>query len=893
MTDSLAAALADRYTLDRELGQGGMATVYLATDVRHQRRVAIKVLHQDIAAAMGAERFLKEIQLTAALQHPHILPLFDSGEAAGRVFYVMPFVEGETLRARLDRERQLPVADALRLTSEVASALSYAHARGIVHRDIKPENVLLQEGRVLVADFGIALAASQSGDGARLTQTGISLGTPQYMSPEQAMGERALDARTDLFALGAMAYEMLAGEPPFSGPSVQAIVSKVLTSQPVPVDELRRNVPEPAAAAIMSALEKLPADRPASAEQFLQMLSGGVAAPVGRTSGARKAAAPRSLVQRLLPWGAGGAVGLALGAGVMAAMRSTQVPAEMAADGPLRFVFAPADSFEVQAVCCGRMFAIAPDGRSLVYQARVGITDSSQAQPTVHLFRRDMGSLAPIMLAGADSAVALSISPDGSQLAFVSGGRLMRMPLQGGAVASIVNLPPGFVGGTDWRDNEHVVVAVQHTLYEVSIKDGQLTTILPASAMLQQITGPTVVGTTGATVFAYVTRDELPRVHFLAAGSKTPKPLMMGASPHYVPAWKALVVNRQGRLLAFPFDPARGDTLGAGVPIADGVALRSPVIAHAEYDVSPTGAMVLTRRQQGSIVGWSPTSRVGIREAGVSRALPLPTSNVFVYELHFSPDGKRLLMTTRNYERDGTVYAFDFDRQAYQRITGDEETYTAVWAGGADSIVYVERQAHDLRIRASDGTGTSQVFATLAKWQQIEQIDVRGDYAVFSGRQNTASASLDIAFVKRGANGAVTTIAASPNDESSPAISPDGKWLAYEITQGGKSDVYVSPFPDATSRTVVSTSGGRQPVWSGDGRTLSYVADNGAFLSVPFTPGAGSTPPTFGAPRELYRRSFARFWTLSPDGTKLLTIDTSALLTLLGLEVVIGFRPTF
>jgi Tol biopolymer transport system component len=282
-----------------------------------------------------------------------------------------------------------------------------------------------------------------------------------------------------------------------------------------------------------------------------------------------------------------------------------------------------------------------------------------------------------------------------------------------------------------------------------------------------------------------------------------------------------------------------------------------------------------------------------MREAGESRALPLPITNVFVYELHFSPDGKRLLMTTRNYERDGMVFAFDFERQAYQRISGDEMAYTAVWAGSADSVIYVERLQHTLKIRAADGTGTGQVFADLANWQQVEQLDMRGDYVAFSGRRNMANASLDIAFVKRGQSATVTSIASSPNDESSPAISPDGKWLAYEITQSGKSDVYVSPFPDAASRTVVSTNGGRQPVWSRDGRTLSFVADNGAFLSVPFTPGVGSAPPTFGAPRELYRRSFARFWTLSPDGTKLLTIDTSALLTLLGLEVVIGFKPAF
>src|SRR5688500_11335628 len=206
--DLLAAALADRYRIERELGTGGMATVYLAEDVRHRRKVALKVLYPELSAVLGPERFLKEIELTASLQHPHILPLFDSGSADGQLFYVMPFVEGETLRTRLERERQLPVGDAVRLATEVADALSYAHGRGVVHRDIKPENVLLQGGHALVADFGIALAVQHAG-GQRMTQTGLSLGTPQYMSPEQAMGEKAVDARTDVYALGAVTYEML------------------------------------------------------------------------------------------------------------------------------------------------------------------------------------------------------------------------------------------------------------------------------------------------------------------------------------------------------------------------------------------------------------------------------------------------------------------------------------------------------------------------------------------------------------------------------------------------------------------------------------------------------------------------------------------------------------
>jgi len=206
----LSAALADRYRIERELGAGGMATVYLAHDLRHERDVAIKVLHPDLGAALGGERFLTEIRTTARLQHPHILPLLDSGEADTLLYYVMPLVRGETLRERLERERQLPIPDALRIAREVADALQHAHAQGIIHRDIKPENILLQDGHALVADFGIALAVQQAG-GARMTQTGLSLGTPQYMSPEQAMGERTIDARADIYALGAVTYEMLAG----------------------------------------------------------------------------------------------------------------------------------------------------------------------------------------------------------------------------------------------------------------------------------------------------------------------------------------------------------------------------------------------------------------------------------------------------------------------------------------------------------------------------------------------------------------------------------------------------------------------------------------------------------------------------------------------------------
>ncbi len=269
--DRLAAALAGRYRIDRELGAGGMATVYLAHDLRHDRDVAIKVLRPDLAAALGAERFLAEVHITARLDHPHILTLIDSGEVDGTLYYVMPFVRGESLRARLARESQLPVDAALDITRQIAAALEYAHRQGVIHRDIKPENILLHEGVAVLADFGIALAVSEAG-GDRLTGTGLSLGTPNYMSPEQAAGDRDVDARTDIYALGAVTYEMLAGEPPVTGATARAVIAKLMTERPTALRVLRHGVPAPVDAAVMRALAKAPADRFPTAHAFADAL---------------------------------------------------------------------------------------------------------------------------------------------------------------------------------------------------------------------------------------------------------------------------------------------------------------------------------------------------------------------------------------------------------------------------------------------------------------------------------------------------------------------------------------------------------------------------------------------------------------------------------------------
>ena len=285
-TNQIARSLASRYRIERELGRGGMATVFLAEDLKHGRAVAIKVLHEELGAWLGAERFLAEIRITARLQHPHILPLLDSGDAGGVLYYVMPYVSGETLRARLRREKQFPVAEAVRIGKEVASALAYAHAAGVIHRDIKPENILLgapnagAPAPTLLADFGIARSTDTAAD--RLTSTGITVGTPSYMSPEQATGEREIDARSDVYSLASVIYEMLAGEPPFSGANPRAILAKQLADPVRPVRRLRDGVPKNLDDALAVALGRSPADRFPNMASFAAALDGGATAPAPR-----------------------------------------------------------------------------------------------------------------------------------------------------------------------------------------------------------------------------------------------------------------------------------------------------------------------------------------------------------------------------------------------------------------------------------------------------------------------------------------------------------------------------------------------------------------------------------------------------------------------------------
>jgi tRNA A-37 threonylcarbamoyl transferase component Bud32 len=469
----LTSALADRYRIERELGQGGMATVYLAHDVRHDRKVALKVLRPELAAILGGERFLAEIKTTAHLQHPHILSLFDSGEAEGLIYYVMPYVEGESVRDRLMRERQLPVEDAIRITREVADALSYAHEHGVVHRDIKPENILLHGGHAMVADFGIALAASRSDGGTRMTETGMSLGTPHYMAPEQAMGERDITPKADIYALGCVLYEMLAGEPPFTGPTAQSIIARVLTEQPRSLTLQRHTIPPALDAVVMRALEKLPADRFATATAFSEALANPASvAAMATASGTRALSSER--VRR--DWRSRIALP-ALAVAAIATAVSVWVVLRPPPPGPV-------SRYRLQLPENAPLFAglgvvaIAPDGSRFLY---MGPSAAGQFVPQVWLKERDGDQALP--LAGTVGARSATFSPDGQWIAFTSGGHIEKILVGGGAAITLADSSAGGVTPA-WLADGRIVFAGPGAfgLRAVDQGGGSVTPIWPADS---------------------------------------------------------------------------------------------------------------------------------------------------------------------------------------------------------------------------------------------------------------------------------------------------------------------------------------------------------------------------------------------------------------------------
>ncbi|MGH7523582.1 MAG: protein kinase domain-containing protein, partial [Gemmatimonadales bacterium] len=583
----LAAALGDRYTIERELGQGGMATVYLARDLKHDRKVAIKVVRPELAAVIGAERFVREIRTIANLQHPHILGLIDSGEIDGTAYYVMPFVDGESLRDRLNREKQLPIPDAVRITTEIAGALDYAHRHGVIHRDIKPENILLHDGSALVADFGIALAASTAG--ARMTETGMSLGTPQYMSPEQAMGEREITAASDVYALGCVAYEMLTGDPPFSGSTAQAIVARVVTERPRSLITQRHTIPPNVEQAVLTALEKLPADRFATAGQFAAALDNRsfTAAHVVTGSATARPSSPRHRD----PWFVAVAA-VAIVAIASVAMLLRPRPSAPAIPA-IRYILTTSDSTPAR-----NNFpwpaAISPDGGTVVYnvlpRGASGMVGTSQ----LYYLRTDQ--LDPRPIPGTAGANQPYFSPDGQWLGFENAsGKELKVRLDGSAPVVIADA--GAQNGSCWTVNNEIILGEWGPfsgLSRVSAAGGTpvaLTHVDSAKGERNHI-WPVSTPDGKAVVFADWFGG-LASSQLAIASLKDGKVTLLGIKgirPLAVLDRYLVYLRADGSVMAVELDAAAKAVRGSPIPVHDPVAVTKGLNGNSEIYISQGGA---------------------------------------------------------------------------------------------------------------------------------------------------------------------------------------------------------------------------------------------------------------------------------------------------------------
>ena len=847
--EQLARPLAERYVIERKIGAGGMATVFLARDLKHDRQVALKILEPELAAVMGVERFLAEIRVTAHLQHPNILPLFDSGETpTGAPFYVMPLVEGESLRHLLDREKQLPVDDAVRITTAIAGAVDYAHRHHVVHRDLKPENVLFQEGQPLVSDFGIALAVSHAG-GHRITQTGLSLGTPAYMSPEQATGDRAIDGRTDVYSLGAILYEMLTGEPPHTGSTAQAIIARVLTETPRAVRSVRPAVPLHVAAAVERALEKLPADRWATAAAFCDALTGHASAAV-----------PSRASRPLSPWyGLLAPAPLAVVVIAMGALGFGAVEWRAAHDGapPIIRFEVPLSPGSLEALSVAP--AIAPDGSRIAYTA-IGGSGST-------LFLRGLSDLAGRPLAGTESGVQPTFSPDGEWVAFFSLGKIKKIHLATGSIRTLTNL--NLPEGTDWATDDEIVVAVDGRLVRVPAAGGPPTplTALDTTGGEQAQRGPHVLAD-GKSVLFY-------SWHGSIESSKIGVASLATGETHYVDIAGAPLGVVDGLLIyattgdgffAVPFDVRHARVTGAPVRLADHV----PIIGNgaARGALSRNGSLIYAR-------GASISELVIADLQGKAGTVLGPPKGYFFPR--FSPDGKRIAVTiAANGSAD--IWIYDIASRTLSRLTREgTRNDRAEWTSDGKRVLYSSvgrTELTTLWMQNVDLGGEAQLVEA-RKGEQILEGILSPDNQTLVFRSTSTQHLHDIWYRRLAGDTTPKPFVSEPSTEYAPRFSPDGKWLAYGSNRDGTSQVYVEPFPPTGARHQVTADGGAAPIWSPDGRRIYYTNANRIFVaSVQLVPAFAvvSREELYAGGQYSLSSPVHAPWDLAPDGKHLLLV---------------------
>ncbi|MEO5824971.1 MAG: protein kinase [Gemmatimonadales bacterium] len=873
----LTDALADRYLIARELGAGGMATVYLAHDLRHDRQVAIKVLRPELAAVIGAERFLSEIKTTANLQHPHILPLFDSGASDSFLFYVMPYVEGESLRDRLERERQLPVDEAVRLATEIAGALDYAHRQGIVHRDIKPENVLLHDGQALVADFGIALAMAKT-TGTRMTETGMSLGTPHYMSPEQAMGEREITARSDVYALGAITYEMLCGEPPFTGPTAQSIIARVMTEEPRSLTGQRKSVSRGIEAAVFTALEKLPADRYATAAQFAAALKN--PSTMLSRDGVQESSA-RGKTRWLIP--AGAALGSLLVGGILG---RSSVPAAGDAVGVVRANLSLGDSVMVRPEGNIRL-AISPDGK------RIAFTSVSPNSSDRFVRVQELNGTASLILPSSKGAGSPFFSPDGESIGFIlnNGGtaNIVVASLKGGTTRTVVSdsVSPF---GADWGDDGNIYFThADRGLARVSAQGGKVehVSIPDSSAGTQEHDYPDVLpGSKYAVVMMWKGSIGTNAIGVVDLATGVVTELTRGTYARFLAPGHLLIGTSEGTVLAARLDPRNPTTLGSPSSVVPDVQ-REAANGTVQFAVAGNGTLVYQPNLTGD------AGLVWVDRDGAISPVDSTLRGLFS-SLSLSPDGRAVALT-RAEAGDAHIWVKQLPAGAFTKVSQDVTSADRpVWSLDGRTVAFLatrngRRTSWIRRADASD-----EVRPAVPGSRGLDEILFHPDGKhVLLRTEGSASGTRHMLVMEPGVDTIARKLIESRFDHYSMAISPDGRWLAYVSEESGAAEVYVRPFPDVnSSRTAISVGGGTEPVWRRDGRELFFRGPRGELFSSAVLPGPTfsheSPVPLFSA-TGLSLGNYYRSYDVSADGKRFMMIRSGGGMTS-ELRLIVNFR---
>jgi serine/threonine-protein kinase len=869
MTDTLArltTALSDRYAIERELGAGGMATVYLAHDLKHDRKVAIKVLRPELAAVLGADRFIQEIKTTANLQHPNILALYDSGEADGFLYYVMPFIDGETLRDKLNRETQLGIDEAVKITTDVADALDYAHRHNVIHRDIKPENILLHDGRPTVADFGIALAVSAAAGG-RMTETGLSLGTPLYMSPEQATAEKDLTNRSDIYSLGAVLYEMLTGEPPHTGNSAQQIIMKIVTDEARPVMELRKSVPPNVAASTAKALEKLPADRFATAAEF----AGALTNPVFALPTAGAAAVTDALPSG--PWKR-----LAAGVTAVAAILLLTIlwgwlrPDPRPPKPVIRYTLALAEEEALHSASGGASLALSSDGSRMVY---AGPSDEAVSQ----LWLRERDQLGARPLPGTDLGHQPFFSPDGQRVAFVtSDSKLKVVALGGEPPVLLVDSDLLRLGGS-WGPDGY--------LYFVQRPNGGLAKIPSTGGMPEVVSVPdsskgvlrhswphALPSGKGVivTLQKVINRvDEEDDVGVVDMETGEARALVRGVWGRYAVTGHLVFLRLDGALMAAPFDQGRLELMGPAVQLFAGIGITF----WPEVALSETGRLVYVGQRTTTTL----SEAVWVDRDGTAETVDPNWIGQFE-SVALSPDGTRLAATLGSVTQT-EVWIKQLDRRPASRLTFmDGLNRRPAWTRDGRSVTFISIRGgnRDLYAKRADGAGSADVVLDLAADVDEGFWSPDGDWLIF--RTGTMDGERDIFALRSGPDSATVPVAADSRfDEIAPVLSPDGRWLAYVSNETGQDEVWVRPFPNVDAgRWQVSFRGGTEPLWAHSGRELFYKSQ-GSMKVV-----GVQTSPTFAtlevrelfSTRDYFNFAYHRSYDVSADDQRFVMIRTNA-----------------